>query len=43
MINQAQVQLEEIIQKGVECREQELLDHHEIEVGNETIKEKIIQ
>ena len=42
-LQQAQNSWKELIKKGNEIREQELLDHYEIEIGNEIIKEKALQ
>lgn len=42
MINSAQSQQDEIVTKEAEFRKQELLDHYDIKIGNEIIKEKSI-
>ena len=42
-LQQAQNKWKELIEKGNEIREQELLDYYEVEIGNETIKEKVLQ
>ena len=42
-IEYAQQSQNELIQKGQEIHEQELLNYHEVEVGNDSIKEKAIQ
>jgi len=39
----AQQQWEELILKGQEIREQELLDYHKVDIGNNTMKEKALQ
>ena len=41
-LQQAQNRWKELIKKGNKIREQELLDHYEVEIGNETIKEKVL-
>ena len=42
MINSAQSQQDEIVTKEAEFRKQELLDHYDIKIENEIIKEKSI-
>ena len=41
MIDKAQQEWEELKEKGLKIREQELLDFYEVEIGNTIVREKL--